>query len=34
MKIGWKGNKTVNAQGTVQLGENLSRYIESGDVML
>ena len=32
MKIGWKGNETVNAQGTVQLGEDLSRYIEKGDV--
>ena len=33
MKIGWKGNETVNAQGTVQLGEDLSRYIEKGDVL-
>ena len=33
MIIGWKGNETVNAQGTVQLGEDLSRYIEKGDVL-
>ena len=33
MKIGWKGNETVNSQGTVQLGEDLSRYIEKGDVL-
>ena len=33
MKIGWKGNETVNAQGTVQLGEDLSYYIEKGDVL-
>ena len=33
MIIGWKGNKTVNAQGTVQLGEDMSRYIEKGEVL-
>ena len=33
MIIGWKGNETVNAQGTVQLGEDMSRYIEKGDVL-
>ena len=33
MKIGWKGNKTVNPEETVRLGEDLSSYLERGDVL-
>ena len=33
MKIGWKGNETMNPEETVRLGENLSRYLEQGDVL-
>ena len=32
MKIGWKGNETVNPEETIQLGENLASYLEQGDV--
>ena len=33
MKSGWKGNETVNPDETVRLGENLSNYLEQGDVL-
>ena len=33
MKTGWKGNETMNSQETVQLGKDLSCYIEKGDVL-
>jgi len=33
MKIGWKGNETVNHDETVRLGEDLSSYLEPGDVL-
>ena len=32
MKTGWEGNETMNSEETLQLGENLSNYIEQGDV--
>ena len=32
MKIGWKGNETVNPEETVRLGKDLSSYLEQGDV--
>ena len=33
MKTGWRGNDTVNSEETVQLGEDLSNYLEQGDVL-
>ena len=33
MKIGWEGNETVNPEETVRLGEDLSSYLEQGDVL-
>ncbi len=33
MKIGWEGNETVNPEETVLLGEDLSNYLECGDVL-
>ena len=33
MKIGWAGNETVNPEETIRLGENLSNYLEQGDVL-
>ena len=33
MKIGWAGNETVNPEETVRLGEDLSNYLERGDVL-
>jgi tRNA threonylcarbamoyladenosine biosynthesis protein TsaE len=33
MKTGWKGNETVNPEETIQLGEDLSSYLEQGDVL-
>ena len=33
MKIGWKGKETVNPEETIRLGENLSSYLEKGDVL-
>ena len=33
MKIGWKGNETVNSEETVRLGEDFSSYLEQGDVL-
>ena len=32
MKIGWEGNETINAEETFNLGEDLSSYLEQGDV--
>ena len=32
MKIGWEGSETVNPEETVRLGEDLSSYLEQGDV--
>ena len=32
MKIGWQGSITNNEDETVQLGENLSNFLELGDV--
>ena len=32
MKIGWAGNKTMNPEETVRLGEEFSSYLERGDV--
>ena len=32
MKRGWEGNETVNPEETVRLGEDLSSYLEQGDV--
>ena len=32
MKIGWEGSETVNPEETIQLGEDLSSYLEQGDV--
>ena len=33
MKIGWEGIETMNPEGTVRLGEDLSKYLERGDVL-
>ena len=33
MKIGWKGNETMNPEETVRLGKNLARFLEQGDVL-
>tara|TARA_B100000315_G_C14140310_1_gene391062 strand:- start:54 stop:482 length:429 start_codon:yes stop_codon:yes gene_type:complete len=33
MKIGWRGGETGNPDGTAQLGEKLSDYMERGDVI-
>ena len=32
MKIGWEGSETVNPEETIQLGKDLSSYLEQGDV--
>ena len=32
MKMGWGGNETVSPEETKCLGEDLSRYIEPGDI--
>ena len=32
MKTGWEGNETVNPEETIRLGEDLSSYLEQGDV--
>ena len=32
MKIGWEGSETVNPEETIQLGEDLSSYLEPGDI--
>ena len=32
MKIGWEGSETVNPEETIQLGEDLSSYLEQGDI--
>ena len=32
MKMGWAGNETMNPEETVRLGEELSSYLEQGDV--
>ena len=33
MKKGWIGNETVNPEETIRLGEDLSNYLEQGDVL-
>ena len=33
MKTGWEGNETVNPEETIRLGEDLSNYLEQGDVL-
>ena len=33
MKIGWEGKETVNSEETVRLGEDLSSFLERGDVL-
>ena len=33
MKIGWEGYETMNPLETLQLGEDLSNYLEKGDVL-
>ncbi len=33
MRIGWEGNETVNPEETIRLGEDLSSYLECGDVL-
>ena len=33
MKIGWEGNETINSEETFNLGEDLSHYLEQGDVL-
>ena len=32
MKTGWEGYETMNSEETYRLGENLSSYLEKGDV--
>ena len=32
MKTGWEGHETMNSEETYRLGENLSSYLEQGDV--
>ena len=33
MKIGWEGKETINPEETISLGEDLSSYLERGDVL-
>jgi len=33
MKIGWEGKETINPEETIRLGEDLSSYLERGDVL-
>ena len=33
MKIGWEGKETMNSEETARLGEDLSSYLEQGDVL-
>ena len=33
MKNGWMGNITTNAEETIKLGMDLSKYLEEGDVL-
>ena len=33
MKSGWKGNLTLNPEETIELGKQLSNYLQGGDVL-
>ena len=33
MKSGWKGNLTLNPEETIELGKQLSNYLQVGDVL-
>ena len=33
MKEGWKNSKTNSYQDTIKLGENLSKFLEGGDIL-
>ena len=33
MKIGWEGNETKNSEETFNLGEEMTHYLEQGDVL-
>ena len=33
MKIGWEGKESINPEETIRLGEDLSSYLERGDVL-
>ena len=34
MKQGWEGRITSSAEGTIQLGKSLSKFIEVGDIII